>query len=112
MGSGVGGTLGRGVPVTAVFRNTSNTKRESGVGYRWAVSQRGNVNDRDLGISAFKSYSYHRERMEPDHEQSYRRDSGGGFKVGQTPADIKHELTDRYLSTLTDQHIFDPSIIW
>lgn len=51
------------------------------------------MNDRDLGISAFKSYSYHPERMEPDHEQSYRRDSGGGFKVGQTSVDIKHELT-------------------
>ena len=60
------------------------------------VSQSGNVDDRDLGISAFKGHSYHPERMLLDHEPSYRRDSGGGFKVGQNPVDIKHELTKRY----------------
>jgi hypothetical protein len=59
------------------------------------VSQRGNVNDRDLGISAFKSYSYH--PLVLDHVESYRKDSGGGLKVGQDPIDIKHELTNSLL---------------
>ena len=84
-----------------------SNKREWGVGYRWTVSQRGNVDDRDLGISAFDIHSYHPKRMVLDHVKYYRKDSGGGFRVGQNPVDIKYELTNRYFrlpSTLLIQY--------
>jgi hypothetical protein len=57
-GSGSDGRLDKDIPVAAGFRYTSDRAKEWGVKSRWAVSQRGNVNDRDLGISAFGSDSY------------------------------------------------------
>jgi len=42
-----------------------------------------------------------------DHVKYYRKDSGGGFRVGQNPVDIKYELTNRYFrlpSTLLIQY--------
>ena len=79
--------------------------REGGVKLRWAVSQSGNVDDRGLGIGAFKSDSYHSERMFFDHVESYRRDSGGRWKVGQNSVHIKTELMDRLSDSHRSTHI-------
>jgi hypothetical protein len=95
MGRGADKKPGTAVPVTAVSRYTCNSEERVGWDTRWAVSQRGNVDDRDLGISAFKSYSYH--PLVLSHVESYRKDSGGVFKVGCNAVDIKHELTTSFL---------------